>query len=136
VLADGDEAAGLADADPRGDVLQDGHDLVPGQPGVEQRRALALGEARLAGAAVPQAAPLPAVAHAHRQVAVPAPAVVGARLVRAAEAAQVVVHDRPSVAQRPGFGVVRSGGRGYKTDRTRSILKGHDPRFGTDWMAG
>ena len=54
VLAHADQAAGLADADPLGDVLQQGDDLVLGQAGVKQGRALTLGEAGLAGAAVEQ----------------------------------------------------------------------------------
>jgi hypothetical protein len=98
VLADAHQAAGLTDADPFGHVLQDGHDLVLGQPGVEQRCALALGEAVLAGAAIQQPALLPALAHADGQVAVPALAIVRAFLVLTAEAFQVV-HDAPSLGR-------------------------------------
>src|SRR5262249_42870312 len=79
-----------ADADPLGDVAQDGHDLVLRQLGAEQRRALALREAGLAGAAAQQAALRRAVAHGGRQVALAALAVVGALGVLAAEGAQVV----------------------------------------------
>jgi hypothetical protein len=35
VFADANQATRLADADAFGDVLQDGHDLLFGQPGVE-----------------------------------------------------------------------------------------------------
>src|SRR5205085_4783806 len=49
VLADADEAAGLADADALLEVGQDGGGLVGGQAAAEQGRALALGEAGLAG---------------------------------------------------------------------------------------
>jgi hypothetical protein len=95
VLTDADQAAGLADADSFGDVLQDGDDLVFGEAGIEQGCALAFGEAVLAGAAIEQAALLPTVAHADGQVAVPAFAIVRASLVLTAEAVQFV-HDAPS----------------------------------------
>jgi hypothetical protein len=65
VLADPDQAGGLADADALGEVGQDGEGLVGGQAGVEQGRALALGEAGLAGLAVQQAALVLAVAGAN-----------------------------------------------------------------------
>jgi hypothetical protein len=90
VLVDADQAAGLADATALGDVVQDGKDLVGGQAGVEQGRALALGEAGLARLAVEQAAPVAAVVAADGEVAVAAPAEVGAIGVLAAEEAQVV----------------------------------------------
>ena len=54
VLVDADQAAGLADAAAVGQVPQDRDGLVAGQAGVEQGRALALGEAGLAGAAAEQ----------------------------------------------------------------------------------
>src|SRR6185312_9145928 len=50
------EPPGLADPAPFGDVLQDRFDLLLRQPGVEQGRPLALGEAGLAGAAAEHAA--------------------------------------------------------------------------------
>jgi hypothetical protein len=92
VFADPDQAGGLADADAFGQVGQDSQGLVGGQVGVEQGRALALGEAGLAGAAVQQAAAVLAVAGAGGEVAVAPLAAVGAGGVEAAEAAQVVVH--------------------------------------------
>src|SRR5262249_50767492 len=90
VLVHADQAAGLADADALGDVLQDGHDLVLRELGAEQRGALALREARLAGPAAQQAPPLRAVAHGSRQVAFAALAVVGALGILATEGTQVV----------------------------------------------
>ena len=91
VLTDTDQAAGLADADSFGDVLQDFDDLGFGQPGVEQRRALAFGEAVLAGAAVeePRWWGL-AVAGADGPMAEAPLAVVGAIRVLAAEAGQIL----------------------------------------------
>jgi hypothetical protein len=94
--ADAGEAAGLADAAAVRDVGEDGLGLAGGQAGVEQRGALALGEARLAGLAVEQPAPVGAVEAADGQVAVAALPGVGAIGVEAAEAAEVVVHDPPS----------------------------------------
>ena len=100
VLADADQAAGLADADAFLEVGQDRGGLVVGQAAAEERGALALGEAGLAGLAVQQAALVAAVAAADGEVAAAAPAVVGAVGVLAAEATQVVVH-----------GAVLQGGR-------------------------
>jgi hypothetical protein len=93
VFTDANEAAGLADAYPFSDVLQDFDHLVLGQSGVEQRRALAFGEPIFASAAIQQAALLGAVAHTHSQVAVTALTIVRAILVLTAEVAQVI-HDR------------------------------------------
>ena len=63
VLADADQAAGLADADAFLEVGQDRGGLVVGQAAAEERGALALGEAGLAGLAAEQAAAGGAVAH-------------------------------------------------------------------------
>src|SRR5262245_62164747 len=52
VLADADQTARLADADALLEVGQGRGDLVEGQAATEQGRALALGEAGLAGLAV------------------------------------------------------------------------------------
>src|SRR5262249_51073775 len=90
VLVDAGEPAGLADADALGEVAEDVEDLVGRQAGVEQRRALAPGEARPAGAAVQQAEVLRPVVAADGEVAVPALAVVGAIRVLAAEWREVV----------------------------------------------
>jgi hypothetical protein len=95
VLADADQAGGLADAAAVGDVGQGGQELVPGQAGAEERRALALGEAGLAGGAVEQAVlAFAAVAHADGEVAGAPPAAVRAVGVEAAEAAEVVQRQR------------------------------------------
>jgi hypothetical protein len=50
-----DEASGLSDAAAFGEVLEHGAGLLLGQVGLEQGRALALGEAVLTGLAVEQA---------------------------------------------------------------------------------
>ncbi len=88
--ADAGEPPGLADAAAVGDVGQHGPGLLRRESGVEQRGALALGEARLAGAAVQEAAPVRAVAGADGQVAGAALPVVRAIGLEAAEAAEVV----------------------------------------------
>ena len=90
VLIDAGQAAGLADADALGDMLQDRDDLVRGQAAVEQRCAVALGEAPPAGAAAEQAAAVGAIAHQDGEVAGTAFTAVGAGGVEAAEAAQIV----------------------------------------------
>ncbi len=95
VLAHADQAAGLADTDALGDMLQDSHGLIFRQAAVKQRRALALGKARLARAAVQQSALLPTVMSADGQIPVTAFAVVRTRFVLAAELAKII-HDRPS----------------------------------------
>src|SRR5262249_43643805 len=82
---------GLADAAPLGEVLQDRFGLAGWEPGVEQRRPLALGEPALTGAAAGHAAGLVgAVATGHRQVSRAPLAVVGAVGIQAAEPREVV----------------------------------------------
>ncbi len=91
VLADADQAGSLSDATAVGEVSEDGEELVGGEAGVEQRRALAVGEASPAAGAVQQAVLLvAAVAHADGELAGVAAAVVQAVGVEAAEAAEVV----------------------------------------------
>ena len=102
------QTARLADAAVVGEVAQDSDDLVLRQAAVEQGRALAFGEAGLAGAAAEQTAPLGAIAVAHAEVTVVALAVVGAGVVLAAEVAEVVVHAPPSVAAIPNRGCPRT----------------------------
>jgi hypothetical protein len=93
VFIDADQAAGLSDAAALLEVGEDVEDLSVGEAGVEERGALALGEAVLAGAAGEQAALLVrAVAEGDAEVVAAAAAVVGALGVLAAEAAQVVAH--------------------------------------------
>src|SRR5512135_2524574 len=92
------QSGGGADAVPLGAVLEDRQGLILGQLRPEQGRPLALGEPRLAGAAVQHPALLVlAVAGADRQVAEPALAVVGAVLVLATETGQVLCHGAASL---------------------------------------
>jgi hypothetical protein len=85
-----DEPAGLPDAAPFGDVVQQRHDLVVGQKAAKQRSSFSLGEAGLAGAAAEQASLLGAVAAGDGQVAVIAFAVVRAIGILAAKRGEVV----------------------------------------------
>jgi hypothetical protein len=155
VLADAGQPAGLAHAAAVGQVGEDGGGRRRRQAGVEQRGALALGEAGLAGAAAEQTAVVEAVAHGHGEVAVPALAVVGAVGVQAAEAAQVIVV-RPSLAHRgslASIGLIHHCQRWYKspaaactTERTppacmhklvmicHGVLKNRAP-FDPDWAS-
>jgi hypothetical protein len=90
---DADEAFGLADAVALDQVLEDRDGLLRGQARVEQRGALAFGEAGVARLAVEQAdMPLLSVAITDREVAGIASAVERAIRVQAAEAREVVVH--------------------------------------------
>ena len=90
VLVDPTEASGLANATALRDVFQQRDNLVVRQAGVEQGRALAFGEAGLAGLAVEQAALVRPVAHADGQVAVRTLAVVGTVAILAAEEAKII----------------------------------------------
>jgi hypothetical protein len=86
-----DEATGLADAVALGEVVEDGAGLLLGHPAVEQRGALALGEAGLAGPAVEQSdVVILAVAAADGEIAGVAAAVQEAFGILAAEAREVV----------------------------------------------
>jgi hypothetical protein len=94
---DADEAPGLPDAVGLGEVMEDGTGLLVGHPAVEKRGALPLGEAGLAGLAIPQAdVVVLAVAVADREVAgiaLPVPRTFG---VLAAEEGEVVHGDAAS----------------------------------------
>jgi hypothetical protein len=91
VFADPGEACGLADAAAVGEVGQYRPELIGGQAGVEERGALALGEAGLASLAVEQAAARPgAGAHTDGEVGVVTATVVGAIGVQAAKATEVI----------------------------------------------
>ena len=91
VLADADQAGGLADATAVGEVGKDGEELVGAESGAEQGRALAVREAGAAGGAVEQAVLLvTAVAHTNGELPGVTLAVVAAVGVEAAEAAEVV----------------------------------------------
>jgi hypothetical protein len=81
------EPPGLPHAAALGDVLQHRLNLVRREPSVEQRGALALGEASLAGAAAEHPPCLPrAVAVGYGQVSGPSLAVIGAPGIQAKEA--------------------------------------------------
>src|SRR4051794_28097740 len=115
VAMDADEASGLADAAALVEVLEHGAGRALRQVGVEERRALALGESGLAGVAVEQADVVAlAVASADREVAGGAPAEEGAVGVLAAEACEVI----------HGFGASRDMGRGagLKYERYASLI--------------
>jgi hypothetical protein len=93
IAVDADQAFGLADPVALDQVLEDRDGFLRGQAGVEQRGALAVGEAGVARPAMEQAdVPLLAVAVADREVAGVAPAVERATRVQATEAREVVVH--------------------------------------------
>src|SRR4051812_44934892 len=94
VRVDASEPSGLAGADPFGDVSQNRSHLVRREPGVEQRSALAFGEAGLACSTAEHPAALPRpVPGGHGQVPVPPLPVVWTVEVQTAERPQVV-HDR------------------------------------------
>src|SRR4029077_19416156 len=90
VLVHADQPAGLPHPTTVRDVLEQRHDLVLWQAAVEQWRALAFREAGLTGAAAEQAPLLPAVVPRHRQVAVPAFAMIRTRGILTTKLAQVV----------------------------------------------
>jgi len=91
IAVDSNEAFGLADSTAFDQVFQDGDGLLLWQAGVEQGRALAFGEACLAGLAVEESDLLMfAVAIADREVAGVASGVERALGVLAAEARKVV----------------------------------------------
>jgi hypothetical protein len=87
---DADQASGGADATALVEVLEDGEGLSFGEMAMEQGRALAFGEAVLAGLAVEQTdVVLPAVAGADREIAGVTAAVEGTLRVLTAEAREV-----------------------------------------------
>ena len=111
VGVDADQASGGADAAALVEVLEHGEGLLLGEMAVEQGRALALGEARLARLAVEQSdVALLAVAGADREIAGVTGAVEGALRVLTAEAREVV-HAGDRSEQRRSDEV-----RGYKPD--------------------
>jgi hypothetical protein len=98
VAMDADEAFGLTDAVALGQVMEHRAGLVVGESAIEQRCALALGEAGLAGVAIEQTdVILLAVAVADREVAGPALAVKGAVGILATEAGEIVHRGRKSL---------------------------------------
>jgi hypothetical protein len=85
------EPAGLADAAPLGDVLQDRFDLLRWQSGVEERSPFALRETSLADLAAEHASGLlRAIATGHREISGSAFAAFRALGIQAAEAREVV----------------------------------------------
>jgi hypothetical protein len=85
------EPAGLSDAAPLGDVLQDRFDLLRWQSGVEERSPFALREASLANSAAEHASGLlRAIATGHREISGSALAIFKALGIQAAEAREVV----------------------------------------------
>ena len=99
VLVDPDESGRLAGPASLGQMLQDGQDLLVRQVGVEERGAVELGEAVLAGPAVEQAMLGLAEAIDDQQVADISQAVEAALGVAAAEVRQILGggHDRSQV---------------------------------------
>jgi hypothetical protein len=107
---DVDQAPGLPDAAAFAEVVEDRAGLLFGQMAVEQRRALALGEAVLAGLAIEQPdVVVLAVAGADGEVAGVAPAEEGAIGILAAEAREVV--HGAGAPRRPGRDEIRDGER-------------------------
>jgi hypothetical protein len=129
-----DEATGLADAVALGEVVEDGRGLLLGHAAVEQRSALALGAAGLAGLAIPQSdVVILAVAVTDGEVAGVAPPVQGASGILAAEAGEVVQGDGAS--RRTGWVEVQGIDK-EMLDILRhliapcSIIPGHHPQPG------
>jgi hypothetical protein len=92
------KSAGLADAAPLGDVIQNRFGLLRRQPRVEERRPLSLGKAGLANAATEHASLLmSAVAAGHGQISGAPQTVVGAVGIQAAEAGEIIRVVAPSV---------------------------------------
>jgi hypothetical protein len=128
-----DEATGLSDAVALGEVLEDGAGLLLGHAAVEQRGALALGEAGLAGLTVEEPDMLAlAVAAADGEVAVAASPVEGTFRVLAAEAREVVHTEEAS--RLAGWVEVQGIHEGLLDILRRlialcSVIQGHHPRI-------
>jgi hypothetical protein len=91
VAMDIEEASGLSDAAALTEVVEDGAGFLLGQVGVEQGRALTLGEAAFAGLAVKQTdVVVLAVAGADREISGVASAEEGAIGILAAKAREIV----------------------------------------------
>jgi hypothetical protein len=107
---DVDQAPGLPDATAFAEVVEDRAGLLLGEMAMEQGRALALGEAVLAGVAVEQSdVVVLAVAGADREVTGVAPSEEGAVGILAAEAREIV-HGM-EVPRRPGRDETSDGER-------------------------
>ena len=132
IAMDAHEPFGLADAAALAQVGQHGVGLVVGEPAVEQRRALALGEAGLAGLAVEQSdVVVLAVAVTDREVPGAAPPVQRAVAVMAAETREVVHEDDRS--REESVMAVRSEQNSLDILRSSlalcSVIPGHDRRM-------
>src|SRR3954454_16871069 len=91
------QPGGGPDAVAFGPVFEDGDGLLLGQLGTKQGSPFSFGGPSLAGAAIEHPTPLiPAVTGADRQVVDPSAAVVGASLVQATGAREVLHHDDAS----------------------------------------
>jgi hypothetical protein len=124
--------AGLADATPLSNVLQDRFDFLDCEPGAEENRALTLGKSSLAGATTEHTARLlGTVSAGHCQVFCPSLAVVGALRIQATESREVVHDATPLKHPQGGKRLVTSPSNTPTTSR-RAIDLGHevtsDPR--------
>ena len=98
VAMDADEAFGLTDSVALGEVIEHGAGLLVGESAIEQRGALAFGEAGLAGVAVEQTdVILLAVTVADGEVPGPSLPVEGAVGILATEAGEIVHCGRKSL---------------------------------------
>jgi hypothetical protein len=129
VAMDADEASGLSDAVSFGEVIEDGSGLLVGHAAVEQRGALALGEAGLAGVAVKESdLVVLAIAIANGEVSGTASPVGGAVGILAAEARKIIPSDG---ASRPAGWVNVQGFGSELLDILRcliafcSVIQGH-----------
>jgi hypothetical protein len=95
VFIDPDEASGLPDAATILQVLENGKGSVVSQACPEPGRALAFGEASLAGATREQAASVLAIAETDAEITAAAQAIVGAIRVLTAEEVQVFHEQHP-----------------------------------------
>jgi len=92
------EPAGLSDAAPLGDVLQDRLDFLRRESGVEERCPLPLRKASLASLTAEHASGLSGtIATGHREISGPSPTVFRALRIQAAEAREVVHGAAPPV---------------------------------------
>jgi len=100
VAVDAHEPLGLTDPAALGDVPEHGRGLLLGQMGMEQRRALALGEAIAAGATAEEADRVAlAVMAADGEVFSATDAMIGALGIQAAEPGEVI-HGPPPTTHR------------------------------------
>jgi hypothetical protein len=136
VAVDIEEASGLSDAAALPEVVEDGAGLLLGEVGVEQGRALALGEAGFADLTVEQSdVVVLAVAGADGEISGVPLAVGGAVGILTAEAREVV--HGPGAPHWPG----RIGLRGWESDASgittlvsRSVFNSSEPQPTAPWV--